>query len=461
MKKTKIFMSSLLSLSLLLSVVGCSKEDKGADKDTSKEVAASGQSIKALPDKLANTKVSVLIYGDEQLKAFAAAEKLFKEKYGGTVEYVRIGSNSEIEQKLVAAISAGDPMDLTQWSQESMPKYGMKNLLQPIDDYLDIKDSAWAESIEVMNQFKFKGKHYGFPNNQSATGIFFNKTMFENNGVKSPLDFYKEGTWNWDSLKKVAVELTMDTNRDGTIDQWGFGTNVSNPDMFLQANGADYASLKSDGGIELNIKSQNFINALQFFQDGFAKDKYIVGHKTAEADFIAGKIGMYAVGDSVFARNVIPKIKDQWDYVPFPVGPQGAKDKYPGTCSFWGIVNGAKNPEGAAALYYLKRLDDMMGRDSKAYDSFNATQKKYADRIKDLRTEPYAKEANFNEQQLQLMKETRKKIFVSTTTGIGTFKQVAGNMYGEIKNGTPVVNVIEKFLPLFQTEIDTMLKDAK
>ncbi|MES9143954.1 hypothetical protein ABEP44_12555, partial [Cutibacterium acnes] len=183
--------------------------------------------------------------------------------------------------------------------------------------------------------------------------------------------------------------------------------------------------------------------------------------KTAEADFIAGKVGMYAAGDSVFARNVIPKIKDQWDYVPFPAGQQGAKDKYPGTCSFWGIPNGAKNPEGAAALYYLKRLDDMMGRDSKAYDSFNAAQKKSADRIKELRTETYAKEANFTEDQLKLMSETRKKIFVSTTTGIGTFKQVASSMFTEIKNGTPVVNVIEKFGPLFQTEIDTMLKDAK
>lgn len=462
MNRTKLVFTTLLSASLVFSAAGCQSNGKAPEKEAGKTSSTNQeQSVKGLPAKLDNKKVSVLVYGDDIQKGFETAAKLFEEKYGGKVEYVRVAQNNEIEQKLVTAISAGDPMDLTQWSQDYMPKYAIKNLLQPVDDYIDIKDTLWAESASVMEQFKFKGKYYGFPNNQSATGIFFNKTMFENNGLKTPLEYYKEGKWNWETLQKLAKELTQDTNRDGTIDQWGFGTNVGTPDMFLLANGADFATIKADGSIEPTIKSQNFISALQFFQDGYAKDKYIANHKQAMPDFTAGKVAMLSVGDSVFTRNVAGSIKDAWDYVPFPAGAGGAKDMYPGACSFWGIVNGAKNPEGAAALYYLKRIDEHSARDPKNVETFTDAQKKLLKRIEELRTEQPLKDKTYTQEQLDLMRETRKKIKVSTTMGIGNFRQVSSELFGEIKNGTPVVNVVEKYMPLFQTEIDTMMKGSK
>jgi len=45
--------------------------------------------------------------------------------------------------------------------------------------------------------------------------------MFENYGVKTPKEYFMEGTWNWENFTKCAVEMTKDIDSDGTIDTYG------------------------------------------------------------------------------------------------------------------------------------------------------------------------------------------------------------------------------------------------
>ncbi len=53
------------------------------------------------------------------------------------------------------------------------------------------------------------------------TGIFYNRTLLNKLGIKSPQDYVKENNWNWDTFTQVAKDANKDTNNDGKLDTWG------------------------------------------------------------------------------------------------------------------------------------------------------------------------------------------------------------------------------------------------
>ena len=66
--------------------------------------------------------------------------------------------------------------------------------------------------------------------------LYFNKTMFENYGVKTPREYYDEGNWTWTTFMTCMEQMTKDVDSDGVIDTYGipadsFG-NIVNPWAF-------------------------------------------------------------------------------------------------------------------------------------------------------------------------------------------------------------------------------------
>jgi hypothetical protein len=50
---------------------------------------------------------------------------------------------------------------------------------------------------------------------------YYNATMFEEYGVKTPKEYFLEGNWTWDTFLEVMIQMTKDTNGDGRIDTYG------------------------------------------------------------------------------------------------------------------------------------------------------------------------------------------------------------------------------------------------
>jgi len=59
--------------------------------------------------------------------------------------------------------------------------------------------------------------------------MYFNKTMFENYGVKTPREYYDEGQWNWTNFMKCLEEMTKDLDSDGVIDTYGMPSDSFSP----------------------------------------------------------------------------------------------------------------------------------------------------------------------------------------------------------------------------------------
>ena len=119
---------------------------------------------------------------------------------------------------ILGAINSGDKPDLLLMNQE-IP--GAANL-GIADKFSDDEKKAIADIIgePLLNACNYKGASHGLILPWSgATWVRYNETMFENYGVKSPIDYYKEGNWTWETMEDCFESVTKDFEGNGKIDK--------------------------------------------------------------------------------------------------------------------------------------------------------------------------------------------------------------------------------------------------
>ncbi|MHB8964137.1 MAG: ABC transporter substrate-binding protein, partial [Saccharofermentanales bacterium] len=143
----------------------------------------------------------------------------FEEETGIKIKNIMVPWET-IDTKYILDISTGSSPDLITVSDEKWPRYAIKGIAQPIDSYFDKNDEIFKTS-DQLGYFKWKGENYAISGESSPLLLWYNKTMFEQNDVKTPLEYYEEGTWNWDTWRKAGMELTV-TPDTGGKEQWGY-----------------------------------------------------------------------------------------------------------------------------------------------------------------------------------------------------------------------------------------------
>lgn len=198
-RMSSVLLAGLMAASLAVCFAGCGDGDDGGDV------------------KLKNKVVKTFGYAepDEDLQEIM---KIFKEKYGGTLE-TTIAPMEQIQQKIVAAISSGDSPDWISLHSGNYPRDCIKNIAIPLNDYEEyyggFDDELWDKN--VMEQYSWNGKYYGIASHGDPIYIIYNKTMFENNGLKTPREYWNEDNWNWDTFREVAMALTQDNRGQGQL----------------------------------------------------------------------------------------------------------------------------------------------------------------------------------------------------------------------------------------------------
>ena len=90
------------------------------------------------------------------------------------------------------------------------------------EEYAQLAKTCGSYYLDMMN---YKGQSYGVQVPWSGGSLcYYNKTAFEQAGVKSPGEYFMEDNWTWDTFEKAGQEITQDLDGDGTIDIYGSGT---------------------------------------------------------------------------------------------------------------------------------------------------------------------------------------------------------------------------------------------
>ena len=270
-----------------------------------------------------------------------------EEAYGLEYDY-DVAAWGERDMKWVAAYVGGDAYDII--IRSNFPTTAVKGLLEPLDLHLPTNDTryfatpyTWKDHVYGISVLSL---NYNFKDVGELHGVWYNADIFEENGVTTPLELWENGEWTFDTFIETAEALTLDTDRDGLNDIWGWTTWVKH--MFTIGNGAKTLDLTRDN-IELLWNEPAYINGLEYLVNALP---YYMSNG-GETSFTSGKVAMWVERiqhASKFSQDS-PNCKINFEavWVPFPTGPDG--EGYLGLVSDGAeiqcIGKGAKNIEGA------------------------------------------------------------------------------------------------------------------
>ncbi|MDD5067344.1 MAG: sugar ABC transporter substrate-binding protein [bacterium] len=131
---------------------------------------------------------------------------------------------SSYYDKLQTMIAAGTPPDVMYMGSEYFPSYVSRDALLDLTPYLENDPEGKSPKFnpadfypEVMAPFQYNGKYYGIAKDFSTMVLYYNKDLFDKEGVKYPPD-----SWTWQDFRKAAMALTRPGADKRIIDHYGF-----------------------------------------------------------------------------------------------------------------------------------------------------------------------------------------------------------------------------------------------
>ena len=312
----------------------------------------------------------------------------FEKEYNRKVDFITCGY-AEWNQKVMASIASGTPIDVVNAGNYEFPLFAMKKYAQPIDELIDLN----ADYVDkpVVDVFRYQGKHYVAASTGSSIPlvIYYNKNMFENEGVEDPLTLYKKNEWTTDKLKEVAMKFTKDTNGDGAYDQWGMSAWYQC--VFFGSSATSVCKINDKGLFELQLQDNPaMVEALELIRSAWFTDHWIgleggdifdsfyLQHNAMINEFAwAGKTILRAKEDGQFAFDV--------GAAPFPYG-KSNKDRL-NFCFMNGfaVLNGCACPYSAGAL-----IESVMQEYAKDYEnSKSVVPKEWQELYEDMQKRPF------------------------------------------------------------------------
>mgnify|MGYP004515990941 FL=1 len=210
------------------------------------------------------------------------------------------------------------------------PKRADKGLIVPLDDYFDFDDETWNQSCD--DEWRYQGKHYCITSWDDAVGhvILFNKRICAENGITDEYlyDPQRNGEWTWDKLREMAVKCTKDTDNDGAIDVYGYGSYgacPTCPEPYLYANGAAPVVRDENFHYQYNLDDPKAIEAIQFCYDLYWTDQVCYMGSSDwdswEGLWRMGKTALYEVASWNMADSFEDLEDDEIGILLIPKGP--------------------------------------------------------------------------------------------------------------------------------------------
>ena len=299
-----------------------------------------------IPERLRGTTVKFATWGDESGEAYRKVFRAFTKKTGIKVQIIEYPQNSYLES-VAASVANKSAPDVVVAS--TFPH--VATTLQPLNNIIDLSDDFWDK--RSVKYGTVNGKSYLVNSWKSCwQGVqvtFYNKAIFENNGLTSPEDYYKAGKWTYENLEKCAKEVAA----------LGNGIKGVEPRPHFLSMQMGKPVFKYDAGTNMysgNIKST--VEAYQWFNSLTASGAAL--NYEDWGIFASGKLGI--ILSDLYGAKFNGYFKDMKDselrMIPLPSSINGKPLEQAVTNGLraYGIAKGAKNPEGA--VYFLRYFLD-------------------------------------------------------------------------------------------------------
>lgn len=201
-----------------------------------------------------------------QMKLDKVAE--IEKKWNCKIDWVNLGWDG-IKDSINTSVTAGTPdcdIYLTDLQFGISPV--VNGYVQKISDYAP-KESDILNDQNVLTRFELLGSDDYLFHESSAipTGAMYmayNAQVIDKLGLEAPEKLAEKGEWTWDKFEEYAKKCTQDTDGDGKVDMYGYGTVwTSTVQGFCASNNAEIASTSKEGLSDTKtVEALNFIDKL-------------------------------------------------------------------------------------------------------------------------------------------------------------------------------------------------------
>ena len=291
-------------------------------------------------------------------KSLTEAMDIFQKRHPNIKVVMEPVSYKEKETKYTVESAAGRAPDVFHVHAFSLPMFFSKGFAKDLTPFIEKEGPGFLDAwyplpIKLM---KHNGKMHAMPGDYMTMVLFYNTNMFKAAGL-DPNNPPK----TWDEFLVFAKKLTLDTDGDGKVDQWGFGTvGAKSPGFsmrfgpFIWSHGADYLApdLKRSA---LNTPEAN--DAFRFFVELYTRHKVVPPGLTAmnpqevRTQFAQKKVAM--ILGSGWTPPIVNKINpdlNAFEVLKCAPAPMKAKQATAIWLSSWVMSPNTKHPDEAWEL---------------------------------------------------------------------------------------------------------------
>lgn len=306
--------------------------------------------------------------GQEKIERVKQAEQ----NYNVTIEW-DIYSWGDMNQTFINSVLDGQPFaDLTRFQYDWAMPAALNGQLQKFGDLWDPTYHTVLQPAPLL-----LNEEYGFTgfDPTDASGVFFNRTLIEELGLKSPHEYLKEDNWTWETFTELARAATRDTDNDGVNDTWGLSGWAHDFSMFAVASNDARLVYTAEG--KEGLSDPNTIAAYEWIRQLHFDDKvwYAVNHANDYQER-----GTFSEGNILFEAAWLWQQGSMGDvdlgFVPFPKGPNAsgywsAND----AANVWFIPAGVKDAD--IVLRILEDIERAPDDGSEEYPGQNALEARF------------------------------------------------------------------------------------
>jgi multiple sugar transport system substrate-binding protein len=253
--------------------------------------------------------------------------------------------------KMNTMLAGGTAPDVIFVPDGDFGRWVTAGLLTNLQGYIDISgldtDDMWESAL---TRYQYDGKYlgrgdiYALPKDIGPTVIYYNKELFDAEGVPYPS---ADKPMTFDEFLETSKKLTKDTDGDGKTDQFGMGPIWW--EGFVWSNGGE---IFNEDKTEFLLDEAAATEGLQFAADlglvhNVVPDSRALQSMNDDQMFQTGRLAMKIQG-----RWMVPtyrKLDFDWDVAPMPAGKTGISTGWSGSVGF-AVNKQAESPDAAFKL---------------------------------------------------------------------------------------------------------------
>jgi multiple sugar transport system substrate-binding protein len=247
-------------------------------------------------------------------------------------------------QQNMTVLAAGQELPDIGWAAERMvPQFIENNILADLSALREDESFHFEDILPgTITQYEVGDALYGVPFSSPPHIIFYNKTLFEKNGLETPQELESRGEWTWEAFEEAAAVIAEEEGVYGAnfFRAWETWENLL---AHTRAEGGD---LFNEDTTEFTWNSDAGISTLEMLERMMFEDR---SHPRAgdQVAFEAGNVGMFF--DVYSYVSTARGIEDfEWDIAPVPLGSQG-RSPILGQAGYV-MFEGTEHPEEALDL---------------------------------------------------------------------------------------------------------------